>query len=111
MSYKAERFLNLASLDYAGKSEKELKLLCREVLNDGMHGLCFSPYTEGQQPGDQPGDGGPGGTTNKANENLTDGGGEAGNRQLDKKSGLPATQLPDEYRKLIDAYNKTKASK
>ncbi|WP_420319760.1 glycosyl hydrolase family 17 protein [Flagellimonas sp.] len=53
MSYKAERFLNLASLDYAGKSEKELKKLCREVLNEGMHGLCFSPYIEGQHPGDQ----------------------------------------------------------
>ncbi|UJH67524.1 glycosyl hydrolase family 17 protein [Allomuricauda sp. SCSIO 65647] len=53
MSYKAERFLSLASLDYAGKSEKELKLLCREVLDEGMHGLCFSPYVENQQPGDQ----------------------------------------------------------
>ncbi|WP_422861487.1 glycosyl hydrolase family 17 protein [Flagellimonas sp. W118] len=53
MSYKAERFLNLASLDYAGKSEKELMKLCKQVLEDGMHGLCFSPYTEGQQPGDQ----------------------------------------------------------
>ena len=53
MSYKAERFLTLASLDYAGKTEKELKTLCREVLEGGMHGLCFSPYMEGQQPGDQ----------------------------------------------------------
>ena len=53
MSYKAERFLTLASLDYAGKTEKELKSLCRDILKGGMHGLCFSPYMEGQQPGDQ----------------------------------------------------------
>ncbi|MEM1339925.1 MAG: glycosyl hydrolase family 17 protein [Bacteroidota bacterium] len=53
MSYKAERFLTLASLDYAGKTEKELKSLCRDMLTEGMHGLCFSPYMEGQQPGDQ----------------------------------------------------------
>ena len=53
MSYKAERFLTLASLDYAGKTEKELKGLCRDMLKGGMHGLCFSPYMEGQQPGDQ----------------------------------------------------------
>ncbi|MGD1944993.1 MAG: glycosyl hydrolase family 17 protein [Croceivirga sp.] len=53
MSYKAERFLNLASLDYAGKGEEELKQLSQVVLEEGMHGLCFSPYTENQQPGDQ----------------------------------------------------------
>jgi len=53
MSYKPERFLNLASIDYAGKSEKEIKALCKAVLEDGMHGLCFSPYMDNQQPGDQ----------------------------------------------------------
>jgi len=53
MSYKAERFLALASIDYSGKSEEELKRLCREVLGQGMHGLCFSPYLENQEPGDQ----------------------------------------------------------
>ena len=43
----------LAALDYRGKSTAELEKLAREVLEDGMHGLCFSPYEEGQQPGDQ----------------------------------------------------------
>ena len=52
MSYKAERFLALASIDYSGKSEDELKQLCREALKGGMHGLCFSPYVENQEPGD-----------------------------------------------------------
>ncbi|MEO0903104.1 MAG: glycosyl hydrolase family 17 protein, partial [Bacteroidota bacterium] len=51
--YKPERFLTLASIDYAGKSEEEIRILCQEVLKNGMHGLCFSPYVEGQQPGDQ----------------------------------------------------------
>lgn len=53
MSYKAERFLALASIDYSGKSEDDLKGLCRNVLESGMHGLCFSPYMENQEPGDQ----------------------------------------------------------
>lgn len=53
MSYKAERFLALASIDYSGKSEEELKNLCMDILEDGMHGLCFSPYMENQEPGEQ----------------------------------------------------------
>ncbi len=52
MSFKSERFLALAALEYAGKTEKKLKSLCREMLEEGMHGLCFSPYMEGQKPGD-----------------------------------------------------------
>ncbi|WP_297765640.1 glycosyl hydrolase family 17 protein [uncultured Muriicola sp.] len=34
-------------------STAELKKLCKKVLEGGMHGLCFSPYMEGQKPGDQ----------------------------------------------------------
>ncbi|WP_430967437.1 glycosyl hydrolase family 17 protein [Spongiimicrobium sp. 2-473A-2-J] len=52
-SNRKEKFLALAALDYAGKTTKELKSLCKQVLEEGMHGLCFSPYTEGQKPGDQ----------------------------------------------------------
>ncbi|SNZ01795.1 glycosyl hydrolase family 17 protein [Flagellimonas pacifica] len=52
-SGRKEKFLALAALDYSGKSVGELKKLCRQVLEDGMHGLCFSPYVEGQKPGDQ----------------------------------------------------------
>ncbi|PIB31238.1 glycosyl hydrolase family 17 protein [Maribacter sp. 4G9] len=52
-SGRKEKFLSLASLDYHGKSEEELKTLARKVLEEGMHGLCFSPYVEGQKPGDQ----------------------------------------------------------
>ena len=53
MSFKAERFLTLASLDYQGKSKDELMSLAKQTLEEGMHGLCFSPYMENQQPGDQ----------------------------------------------------------
>ena len=30
-----------------------LRALFRKTLENGMHGLCFSPYMEGQKPGDQ----------------------------------------------------------
>ncbi|MDH3698064.1 MAG: glycosyl hydrolase family 17 protein [Flavobacteriaceae bacterium] len=53
MSFRKEKHLALASLDYAGKTTEELKELFRAVLEDGMHGLCFSPYEEGQKPGEQ----------------------------------------------------------
>ena len=54
MSYiRKEKRLALAALDYAGMSKKDLQKLAREILEEGMHGLCFSPYEEGQKPGDQ----------------------------------------------------------
>ncbi len=34
------------------KTEEELKLLYSETLSKGLHGLCFSPYIEGQDVGD-----------------------------------------------------------
>jgi len=39
-------------LDFANKTREELQDLFRQVLNGGTHGLCFSPYEEGQKPGD-----------------------------------------------------------
>ncbi|HAP58921.1 MAG TPA: glycosyl hydrolase [Cytophagales bacterium] len=53
MSLRRERFLALASVDYANYGLEDLKALYTEYLNAGMHGLCFSPYMEGQEPGDQ----------------------------------------------------------
>ena len=52
-SKREERFLALASIDFEGKSLEELKELYRKTLESGMHGLCFSHYLEGQNPGDQ----------------------------------------------------------
>jgi exo-beta-1,3-glucanase (GH17 family) len=53
MSIRGEKFLALANIDYAGKSIEELRKLFKEALESGMHGLCSSPYEEGQKPGDQ----------------------------------------------------------
>lgn len=53
MSIRTEKFLALASLDFENKTEKELGNLGRKALKNGMHGIGFSPYEEGQKPGDQ----------------------------------------------------------
>lgn len=39
-------------VDFASKSESEIRSLFSNSLNAGMHGLCFSPYLEGQNIGD-----------------------------------------------------------
>jgi glucan 1,3-beta-glucosidase len=39
-------------MDFSEKSVEEIKNLFNEVLDLGMHGLCFSMYEDGQQPGD-----------------------------------------------------------
>lgn len=54
MSVRPEKTLSLtriSEIDFANKTEKDLHDLFSKVLNDGMHGLCFSAYEEGQKPG------------------------------------------------------------
>jgi glucan 1,3-beta-glucosidase len=54
MSYREGKKLSLAGIagaDFGNKSEKELKSLFKTALEDGIHGLCFSLYEEGQGPG------------------------------------------------------------
>ncbi len=53
MSFKSERVLGLAGQEYQGVTQQELVALYRKTLKEGMHGICFSPYVEGQKPGDQ----------------------------------------------------------
>ena len=53
MSYRAEKIRSLAGLNLDDKTPKGLHNLFKRVLKNGMHGLCFSPYEEGQEPGDQ----------------------------------------------------------
>lgn len=53
MAARSEIVLYLAGGELHSKSREELKSLYNELLNDGMFGLCFSPYLEGQQPGSQ----------------------------------------------------------
>jgi exo-beta-1,3-glucanase (GH17 family) len=53
MSVREGKILALAGgVDFTPQSGEELKDLFRKVLNSGTHGLCFSPYLEGQKPGD-----------------------------------------------------------
>ena len=53
MSVRARKIMALAGVDYANKTEVGIKNLFKRVLKDGVHGLCFSPYQEGQKPGEQ----------------------------------------------------------
>ncbi len=53
MSKRSERFLSLAAVKRSSANRKELTDLYKSTLEHGMHGLCFSPYCEGQKPGDQ----------------------------------------------------------
>jgi exo-beta-1,3-glucanase (GH17 family) len=52
MSFKPEKKLALAGIDLNNKTPEQIKELFREVLESGMHGLCYSAYEEGQKPGD-----------------------------------------------------------
>jgi glucan 1,3-beta-glucosidase len=45
-------FTNVIGLDYSDKTPEEITNLFNDVLNDGIHGLCFSLYEDGQKPGD-----------------------------------------------------------
>ena len=49
--FQATRVPELA-LKLARKSAQEQRELFQDILNRGVHGLCFSLYEEGQQPGD-----------------------------------------------------------
>ncbi len=53
MSYRVDKIRSLAGLNLDDKTPKGLHNLFKRVLKNGMHGLCFSPYEEGQEPGDQ----------------------------------------------------------
>ena len=42
----------ITGIDLSSKSEVEIKEQFSEILNEGLHGLCFSPYQDGQVVGD-----------------------------------------------------------
>ncbi|MEZ4772539.1 MAG: glycosyl hydrolase family 17 protein [Bacteroidia bacterium] len=52
MSYRKYKKLALTGPDFSGLSLEDLKSRYRQALENGMHGLCFSAYVEGQEPGD-----------------------------------------------------------
>ncbi len=53
MSRREDHLLSLAGVDISSKSREELITLFNQVLKRKMHGLCFSPYLDGQAPGSQ----------------------------------------------------------
>jgi GPH family glycoside/pentoside/hexuronide:cation symporter len=42
-----------SGINFKGKTESELSALFSQQLQKGVHGLCFSPYIEGQETGDR----------------------------------------------------------
>lgn len=53
MSFKKEKLLSLVGERIDDKTSEELHILFENALSDGMHGLGFSPYVEGQEPGEE----------------------------------------------------------
>ncbi len=53
MSLREEKFLALTAVDYDDVSIDGLKKTFKKTLNNGIHGLCFSPYMDGQEPGEE----------------------------------------------------------
>ncbi|MEW4922334.1 glycosyl hydrolase family 17 protein [Algibacter sp. 2305UL17-15] len=53
MSYRADKIMSLSGANLNDKTSKGLENLFKRVLKNGMHGICSSPYEEGQEPGDQ----------------------------------------------------------
>jgi exo-beta-1,3-glucanase (GH17 family) len=51
-SLEKSKFTKQAGLDFSKYSEEKLEQLWRDSLESGMHGLCFSMYEDGQEPGD-----------------------------------------------------------
>jgi exo-beta-1,3-glucanase (GH17 family) len=51
MSNYYKKTLSLAGVDFSGHSINDLRSLVREILEAKIHGICFSPYVEGQGPG------------------------------------------------------------
>ncbi len=52
MSYRKEKQKSLLGIDTNTLGKTELQQMSQSVLKSGMYGLCFSPYQEGQKPGD-----------------------------------------------------------
>ena len=47
-----KRKKSLIGVNYSEYNSEELQNISSTFLENGMHGLCFSPYGEGQKPGD-----------------------------------------------------------
>lgn len=52
MSKREDKVLSLSGIDSSAVSKQQLNQHFRSCLNSGMHGIGFSAYEEGQEPGD-----------------------------------------------------------
>ena len=52
-SYNEEKILTLTGIQALPRKQDELIALFHKVIEQKMHGLCFSPYLDGQEPGFQ----------------------------------------------------------
>ena len=52
MSKRQEKLMSLVAAKGLRNSQDNYEKLAKELLNDGMHGICFSLFEEGQKPGD-----------------------------------------------------------
>ena len=52
MSYRQEKVLSLTGTEVSKLNRSELKNHSAQLLEDKMHGICFSPYEGSQKPGD-----------------------------------------------------------
>lgn len=52
MSKREDKVLSLSGIDSSAVSKQQLNQHFRSYLNSGMHGIGFSAYEEGQEPGD-----------------------------------------------------------
>ena len=50
--YKGYSQINTVGIDISKLSLYELKALWRKTIDEGFHGICFSMYEDGQEPGD-----------------------------------------------------------
>jgi len=52
MSKRQEKLMSLVAAKGLRNSQDNYEKLAKELLNDGMHGICFSLFEEEQKPGD-----------------------------------------------------------
>lgn len=50
---KYNKYMSLAGVNFENLSVEQLRALARNILNEKIHGISFSPYVEGQGPGTQ----------------------------------------------------------
>lgn len=53
MSKRQEKLMSLVAAKGIRKGSGDYKKDAKNLLNEGMHGICFSLFEEGQKPGDQ----------------------------------------------------------